>query len=210
MEEEQGRRSVASRQTIRIYIRTKDLGDRQPCAGLTKILHQFLAAIRKDSFQVRFHEQPVNHPSTGNGIVDMIANQRSTILLFKCVGVTPQPIGAPELSIDESYRRLPVADFRPPLNRDPVQPQPVIDQRPRKHLDGPRSLNLKMQPRWSDVLQSVSVREESKHFIDPARQPKFVAQCKCSRKEFMACNRQHLQPLNSAIVLSGYRSRGAI
>src|SRR3954470_17832662 len=93
-------------------------------------------------------------------VVDAVAHQRAPRVRLELVAVVPEAVGAAHLAVDEQPARLPGLDAREPADRQPVQYEPVGDERPRAHRDRARSEDGEAQPRRRDRLECARLREE--------------------------------------------------
>src|SRR5215210_3065326 len=128
----------------------------------------------EDALEVARHERPPRQLAQGperQRVVHHVPNERAVAVRLEAVRVVPQPVGAAQLDVDEAPPWLPHLDARQPANRQPVQPQPVLDQGARPHLDPPRRGDPKAQPARRDRLEVVRVCEESEHLAGTAGHP---------------------------------------
>ncbi len=128
-------------------------------------------SISKDSFKVAGDEECLHQPPPGHRIYDMILHNGSPILLKKEVRMYPKPVGPAPLLIHETMRRIPHRDLALPVERQAVQPQAVINQRPQSHLDWAGGDDSEVQPWRSQGFQIGRVREECKYVFAGAGEP---------------------------------------
>lgn len=101
----------------------------------------------------------------------MIFGNCCAVLVAKKMLVVPEAVGASELSVDEPVGRLPGGNFTLPAYRHAVDMKSVIDFDSLAHLDGAWRENVKAEPRRSESLQIVGVREEGKDVMNRPGQP---------------------------------------
>jgi hypothetical protein len=87
---------------------------------------------------------------------------------LELVGVVPELVRALKLGVDEALARHPLLDSRQPADREPVQRQPVLDQRAGAHLDRPWRDDLERQPRRCDRFEVAGVGEEGEDLVGRA------------------------------------------
>src|SRR5262245_10065865 len=91
---------------------------------------EFLHSKTEDLPQIGDDEQPVDEASAGDAVIDVVDHQRPAASFDKAVLVPPQAVGPARLPVNESRRRLPLADFALPADRDSVEAEFVVDERP--------------------------------------------------------------------------------
>src|ERR1700730_8429974 len=130
----------------------------------TEKLGQLRGPERENLFHIAFDEQSIHDPTTQNRISDLIAAQGSFTALLKTVFMNPTLIGTLDLLIDKTKGRFPNRDPGFPAHRDPMQPDPVIDQCSNTHFYPTRGQNLKMQPGRSHISQIFGIGKKRKNF----------------------------------------------
>src|SRR4029079_4516972 len=103
-------------------------------------------------------------------IADAVPHESAAVTFLEQMFVNPEPVRAAKLFVHKSRRRFPGGDFRPPSNRETVNAEPMIDQRPGAHLDRSRRDRPKFHPWWCDRVEVRGVRKETKHLFARARQ----------------------------------------
>lgn len=135
-------------------------------------------SIGKDAIEVGLNEEALNQtgsgePVEGDLIVYVIGHKRSSTNAFEPVFVFPEVVGTPNLLIHEAVGRIPDRDVRAPEKRNPVQMDAVVNQGTLAHVDGPRSKNMKTEPRGGELLEIFRVRKEGKQGFDGKGKPLF-------------------------------------
>ena len=93
-------------------------------------------------------------------VVYGVLDEGSFATLVKPVGVPPESIGATHLLVHEPKGRIPVRNARPPAERNPEQPQRVVDRDPFSQRDRLRRKYTEAQFRGGNTLQVGRIGEE--------------------------------------------------
>ena len=91
---------------------------------------------------------------------DWNERRRAIGVVLEDVRVAPEPVRAPHLRVHEAAPGLPDLDAREPVDTPPVQFEPVLDQRPRRHRDRPGRHHPEAEPGRRDRLEVEGVGEE--------------------------------------------------
>jgi hypothetical protein len=105
----------------------------------------------------------------GERVVDDVPHNRAVAMRRELVAVMPQPVGSPDLSVDERQAGVPLVDLRGPPQRHPVHAQAVLDQRAGAHRGRLGRQDLELQPRRRDRLEIPRAAEEREDLVDRAR-----------------------------------------
>ena len=98
-------------------------------------------------------------------VADVVAGKSAAIVRLKGVFMNPLKVGAANLLIHKTIRRLPEIDPGAPTQRQAVYAQAVVNERPLAHLNRRLGNNPKIQPRRREGVEVCSVGEERKQFI---------------------------------------------
>lgn len=128
--------------------------------------------MRENLLDVACHEKFVHEKIERDRVLDAVLNEGSAIAFLENMFVPPEAVGPAHLFVDETRRRLPDRDPALPANREPVDPQLMIDQRSRPHLDRRRRDGVKVHPWRSDGVEIGGIGEKRENFFARARQPK--------------------------------------
>src|SRR4051812_43437587 len=90
-------------------------------------LRQLGLAKAKDPFDIAPDEKLVYNPTTQDGVLDPILDERAAVTLDKDVLVHPPAVRATELLIHKPLGRFPHRDFRAPTKRDAMKAELIID-----------------------------------------------------------------------------------
>ena len=128
----------------------------------TKKLEEDMAALEAEGAKAdqRRKVRDGAERSEGQRVTDGVAHQRPALGGLELVRVVPQGVRSVQLLVDEAPPGLPDLDARQPADGQPVQAQPVLDERAAIHGDGPRRDDAKRQPRRRDGLEVPRVGEE--------------------------------------------------
>ena len=109
-----------------------------------KKLLQPLLPILENSFDITANKEPVNQCPASWAIADAIQTERASVALLESMGVMPQCVGAAQLQVHESMRRIPFGDFCSPADGQAMHPNPVVNERAGPHCDGRGRQHLKL------------------------------------------------------------------
>jgi hypothetical protein len=102
-------------------------------------------------------------------ILHFIGNPRRVPLGNKAVLVVPQLVRTLELQIDKPMRRLPLDNFRRPVDWKDSPAQRVANQSSLANRGGVNAEDAEVQKRRSEFLQIFCFREKAKHFFKRSR-----------------------------------------
>ena len=108
-----------------------------------------------------------------HGITNHVARQRAAIARLEGMLVNPLTVGAANLLVHETVRRLPDFDVRAPAHWHAPHAQPVVNLCSRAHRDRQRSDDVKIQPRRCEGVEVRGVGKKRKQFLWRQRQPEF-------------------------------------
>src|SRR6266478_7032398 len=129
------------------------------------------AAKGENAFHVAKHKQPIHQRPAGRPVANIIYATRSAGMGLKDMRVMPVGVGTAQLHIHKTMRRIPLGDFGPPMDRDTVNTDPIINERAGPHRDGRLGEHLEMQPGRRDGFQIARFAEKSENFFTWTRQP---------------------------------------
>jgi hypothetical protein len=121
--------------------------------------------IVEDPLYVRTNEKSVNKSSTGSGVVHLIRDFCPSIDLLKVMLVNPLSIGALDLDVYKSTRRVPDGDFRCPIQWDTAEREAVFNPSSYLHFDGLRASDAEAEPGWHDGFEIGWVGKERKNLL---------------------------------------------
>jgi len=127
-----------------------------------------LGAVVEDAADVGGDEEGIDDGAAEDGVVDVVGDFGAAVLGDEAVFVAPEAIGAAELFVDETVRRVPGGDFAFPGDGDAVDAEFVADVRAGFHHDGIGSDDLEFEEWRSEKLEIVGVGEEGEDFVDGA------------------------------------------
>jgi hypothetical protein len=119
--------------------------------------------LHEDPFDRAVHEDGVGElpeQAEGEGVLDRVGHQGAVGRRHELVRVAPEAVGAPDLHVDEALRGIEGVDQGRPSERDPEEPQAVVDSRPAGHGDGPRRDDVEVEEVGGDGLEVPRVAEE--------------------------------------------------
>ena len=119
-----------------------------------------------------FDEECVDQCAADGSVVYGVLASCAAKVLDEVVLVNPLAVGAAELLIDETMRRIPDGDSAAPTNGNAVDFQAIVNLGALLDVNGRRREDVKLQRSWSDFLEIPGVGEKREDFVDGARQPK--------------------------------------
>ena len=131
---------------------------------------QLGAPVAEDALEISTHEQAVNEPTAGHGVVDVVASHCPVLEVQERVLVHPVSEGATALLVEESTRRLPGGDLALPASRHTMDAEPIIDAGGDAHVDRAGRERPQPEPGWYDDLEIVGVRQKLENALGRIRQ----------------------------------------
>lgn len=133
-------------------------------------------SVRKDTLDIRPNEEPIDQAPSKNGVLDMILHQHASTRRFEAVPVYPAPVRTSDLSIDELEGWVPALNDAAPTKWDSMQPKLIVDSG--AFPDGLRGgfQNSEVEPRRSERLKIIRMREELEHAVDASPNPLLALQ----------------------------------
>ena len=136
-------------------------------------LGELRLAKSEDLSYVTLHENLLYYPTSQNGIANSIGAKSTFTALFETVFVNPPPIRTFDLFVDKPVWRFPDGYLCLPSHRNPVNPDPVVDECPNPHFNVTRRENFEMEPRGCHRSQVFGVGEKGENLRRGRREPKF-------------------------------------
>src|SRR5512140_434226 len=102
----------------------------------------------------------------GQRVDDLVLDVGAAVQAREAMRVHPRAIRTGELLIDELFARLPFDDASSPPQRDSPQPDRVVDECARTHLDGLRRRDREPELGWGDAAEIRRVREEGERGVE--------------------------------------------
>lgn len=128
---------------------------------------QDVFTISEDSSQLPGDERVRDFPEgpEWQGVGNAIDDDSSSRIFEELVTVDPFPVWSSDLTILERARRIPGRDLGSPFHRESVQPDAIVDDRSRMHVDGKIAENAEVQLGRRDSPEVFSSSEEPEYFI---------------------------------------------
>jgi hypothetical protein len=140
---------------------------------------QLIAPKGENTFYVSADEEPIDECAAAWTVAHIVHATRASITFIKRVCVVPKAIRAAHLHVHEAVRWIPFGDLRAPADRNAMNPNTIINERPGLHRHGCGTQNFEFQPRRSDGLQVPSFGEEAENVVPPPRKPQFRVEQEC-------------------------------
>jgi hypothetical protein len=153
-----------------------------------------MAAMIKDSRQIRRDQNPLDQASARHGVLHVIPNECATVIIDERVLMHPQAVGSLGLTVDKAVRRLPGRYFALPAQRDAAEFQTIVEQCSRADFGFGRE-NFELQPVRCNTLKVFGIGEEAKDLVRWTGQPNFGVKMMGFHKK-----RMHLQSLSDVIA----------
>ena len=119
--------------------------------------------VGEDAFHISGDDQPLRESAPERRVLDPVDDRGAIASIDEEMLVAPQPVGPPDLTVDEAMGRLPDLDLRPPPQRDAAPVDAVVDEGARVHRDRIPGEDLEAEPWRGQFFEVSGLGEEAEN-----------------------------------------------